>query len=420
MIPMLNVNELPYLTSDIPGVGGVIKTRPEDFVVDEVPLYEPSGSGTHVYFRIEKVGLPTAQAVQEVARALGRQKFEVGFAGLKDADAVTRQTLSLEHVDPAEVQSIKVPGVRVLEVSRHTNKLKLGHHKGNRFSVRLRQVNTGRVADVRAVLEVLARRGVPNYFGPQRFGLRGDTWEIGRALIRKDFGEALAVMLGRAGSLDRGAILEARRAFDRGDYGRAASAWPYMFRNERRACRELAQSGKPGKAVRAVDQQARRFYISAFQSVLFNQIAARRIHSLDILMPGDLAWRHPQGAVFSVEDVDREQPRCTAFEISPTGPLYGHRMTEPQGEPGRMEREFLESQGLSDCEWLEDARHRTPGGRRPLRFQPHDAAVEAGRDTAGDYIQVSFFLESGCYATTVLREICKTDEPAEAGHAENG
>lgn len=406
---MLNLDQLPFLTSDIPGLGGAIKQRPEDFVVDEVPLYEASGSGTHTYFRIEKTGLPTMQAVQEIARALGRQKFEIGYAGLKDADAVTRQMLSVEHVDPATVQALAVPGVKVLDVSRHTNKLKLGHHKGNRFTIRLRQVDPRRANDARTIVGTLTRRGVPNYFGPQRFGLRGDTWEIGRALIRRDFDEAMAVMLGRVSDFDRGAIREARKLYDRGDYDAAAAAWPYMFRNERRACREMARTkGRAFKAMRAVDQQARRFYISAFQSMLFNQVVARRVETIDKLLAGDLAWRHPQGAVFKVEDAAVEQPRCDAFEISPTGPLFGHRMTAPEGEAGRMERELLEAEGLVDCEWLEDNKRRTPGGRRPLRFKPHDAAVSAGTDRAGDYIELSFFLESGCYATTVLREITKS------------
>lgn len=413
---MLNIHDLPYLTAEVPGVGGVIKQRPQDFVVEEVPLYEASGSGTHVYFRIEKSGLPTMQAVQEIARALGRQKFEIGYAGLKDADAVTRQMLSLEHVEPGKIQAMNVPGVRVLDISRHTNKLKLGHHKGNRFVIRLRRVDAGRVNDARAILDILAHRGVPNYFGPQRFGARGDTWEIGRALARQDWDTALAVMVGRASPMDRGAILEARQLFDRGDYNGAAAAWPYMYRNERRACREMARTkGRAYKAMRAVDQQARRFYISAFQSMLFNQIVGKRIGTLDKLLPGDLAWRHPQGAVFRVEDVDTEQPRCDVFEISPTGPLFGHRMTSPEGEPGRMEAELLQENDLVGCEWREDGKHRTPGGRRPLRFKPHDAAVTAGKDDAGDYIQVAFFLESGCYATTVLREITKT-QPDASGH----
>src|SRR5512139_1809460 len=97
---MLSVDELPYLTGEVPGIGGRIKARPEDFVVEEVPLYQPSGEGTHVYFRIEKTGLSTMRAVHDIARALGRQVRDIGYAGLKDADAVTTQTLSVEHVDP--------------------------------------------------------------------------------------------------------------------------------------------------------------------------------------------------------------------------------------------------------------------------------------------------------------------------------
>lgn len=405
---MLSIDEVPFLTADLPGIGGAIKQRPEDFVVEEVPLYEPSGEGTHVYFRIEKAGIPTPQAVNEIARALGRQSFEIGYAGLKDADAVACQMLSVEHIDPARVQALEVPRIRVLSVSRHTNKLKLGHLRGNRFHIKLRQADAARVADARAMLDVLVRRGVPNYFGPQRFGQRGDTWAIGRAMLREDYDEMLAIMLGRPGPNDHGAIREARKLFDRGDYAAAAAAWPYLFRNERRACRELAHhKGRSFKAVRAIDRQAKRFYVSAYQSILFNQVVAQRIQRLDQLFAGDLAWRHPQGAVFRVEDVDREQPRCTAFEISPTGPLFGQRMSEPQGEPGEMERALLAAESLTPDDWIEEGKRKTPGTRRPLRFQPAEAAIDTGCDDAGPYVEVRFMLESGCYATTMLREICK-------------
>lgn len=405
---MLSVQDLPYLTHDVPGVGGVIKARPEDFVVEEVPLYEACGEGTHVYFQIEKKGLPTMQAIQEIARALGRAPRDIGYAGLKDADAVARQWFSVEHVAPARIEALSLPRLRVVCVSRHTNKLKLGHLKGNRFTIRLRQVDPERIEDAQAILDMLASRGVPNFFGPQRFGLRGDTWEIGRAMLRRDYDEALAVMVGRPGPHDRGAILEARQLFDRGKYDAAADAWPYLFRNEKRVCRAMAKSrGNAKRAFNAVDRQVKRFYQSAYQSILFNQVVAQRINDLDRLVPGDLAWRHPQGAVFRVEDVAAEQPRCAAFEISPTGPLFGHRMTEPTGEPGSVEKLLLELENLRPEDWCDEKGHRIPGGRRPLRFRPHEAAIEAGADEAGDFIEVRFFLESGCYATTVLREICK-------------
>ena len=99
------MDELPRLLTGFQRPPGVIKDDYEDFVVEEVPLYEPCGDGTHVYFRIEKTGLPTMQAVHEIGRALGRPVRDIGYAGLKDARAVTRQMLSVEHVDGASLRS---------------------------------------------------------------------------------------------------------------------------------------------------------------------------------------------------------------------------------------------------------------------------------------------------------------------------
>ncbi|HOJ53618.1 MAG: tRNA pseudouridine(13) synthase TruD [Phycisphaerae bacterium] len=412
---MINVNELPYLTASIPGIGGRIKTRPEDFFVDEVPLYPAAGEGTHTYFKIEKMGLATMQAVQQIARALGKPAYEIGYAGLKDADALTRQWLSVEHVDPARVQSLDVPRVRVIEVTRHGNKLKLGHLAGNRFRIKVRQIDPARAREAQATMEMLAKRGVPNYFGAQRFGSRGDTGYIGRAILRRDFAEALALMLGRPGPHDYGQVRRARELFEAGDYEEAARTWPYPFFNEKRICRMIIKyKGNAERVIRAVDKQMRRFYISAYQSLLFNQIVAARLETLDRLMAGDLAWKHANGAVFKVVDPAVEQPRCDAFEISPTGPLYGHRMSRAEGEPGQIEQALLDSEDTNPNEWREGPTHKVRGGRRPLRFRPQEASVTTGQDDAGPYIELAFQLEPGCYATAVLREICKAEESLSA------
>ena len=412
---MYTVDQLPYLTQDIPGIGGQLKSRPEDFIVDEIPLYEPCGEGTHVYFRIEKRGIATMAAVREIARALDRSHRDIGYAGLKDADAVTTQTLSIEHIDPTRIEQLDLPRIRVVDVSRHGNKLKLGHLRGNRFCIRVRGVDTSRVDEVRSVIETLVRRGVPNYFGAQRFGLRGDTWLIGRAMLMDDFDEALAVMLGRPSAIDYGRVAEARRLFDQGEFEAAAREWRYPFRNERSVCLAMARSkGNARRAFRAVDAPMRRFYISAYQSQLFNQIVAQRLNTIDQLQTGDLAWIHAKGAVFRVEDRDVEQPRCEAFEISPSGPLFGRRMSWPSGEPERMERTLLASQEM-DCDtWREGGKKPVSGGRRPLRFQPRNVGVDKGTDQDGAYLEFRFALDSGCYATTVLREIMKTSIDSEA------
>jgi tRNA pseudouridine13 synthase len=402
--------ELPYLTDDAKPLGGRIKAKPEDFFVEEFPLYPASGEGTHVYLTIEKTGLSTMRAVREIAKALGIPHRHVGYAGLKDADAVTRQTISIEHIDPERVRALAIPRIRVIAVTRHTNKLKLGHLRGNRFVIRVREAVPDRLVDVRAVLDRLVREGVPNYFGAQRFGLRGDTWMVGRAMILDDLEQAVDLLLGRPNEADYGEVRKARELYDDGRYEEAARTWPYPFRDERRACQMMATTGgKHRRAFVGFDKSLKRLYISAFQSYLFNQVVAARIGGLGRLMTGDLAYRHGNGAVFTVEDAALEQPRADAFEISPSGPLFGYRMTEPTGEPAAIEAAILSREGIRSENFRAPGAHKVKGQRRPLRFQPTDASVATGCDERGAYYEFRFFLPPGCYATMVLREICKTE-----------
>src|SRR6185312_14882860 len=117
----MNSITLPYLTGDFPGIGGTIKNRSEDFFVQEIPLYEPSGEGEHVYAEIQKINLTTFDAINSIARALDISSRDIGYAGLKDAKAVTRQIVSIPSNEEA-VMSLKIPGVTVLWAARHVNK----------------------------------------------------------------------------------------------------------------------------------------------------------------------------------------------------------------------------------------------------------------------------------------------------------
>jgi tRNA(Glu) U13 pseudouridine synthase TruD len=211
---------------------------------------------------------------------------------------------------------------------------------------------------------------------------------------------------------------------------------------ERRAVQTLLRRpGQYHRAVRAIPSKMRGFYVSAYQSALFNRLLARRLtegdpsaeattesrhdipgslrqsakgrtpesrtqqarrKALGTLVRGDLAYIHAKGAVFLVEDPTQEQTRADRLEISPSGPLYGYKMTPAQGAPGEMERQILAQEDLD----LEDFRLRGlkfKGARRPLRFPLDKAAVE--EDDRG--LIVSFALPPGCYATVVLREIMK-------------
>lgn len=399
---------LPYLTGECPGIGGIIKRYNEDFVVDEIPRYEPSGSGTHTYLRIEKSGVTTLDAVRLIANALGKHPRDVGYAGMKDAHGVTRQWISIEHVEPARLEALSLNRIRVVEVARHTNKIKLGHLAGNRFAIKVREAEPDGLERARAIVSILAARGVPNYFGPQRFGARGDNAEIGRAVLRGDYQGAVAIILGQPNERDHGAARAARERFDAGDLEGAAGFWGRDFREQSKLCRALIRErGNARRAWRTVHHTLRKLYVSALQSELFNRVVALRIQEIDRVRNGDIAYKHQNGACFLVEDAKIEQPRCSAFEISPTGPLFGRRMTEPAGQPAETESHVLEASGLAREEFRAMDGSKLDGARRPLRVPLADPQLETGRDERGPFVCVSFVLPPGAYATSVMRELCK-------------
>ena len=392
-----------YLTEDLPGIGGAIKATVDDFVVEELPLYEPCGEGEHVYFQIEKRGVTTFEAVRRVAKALRVQPRNVGYAGMKDAKAVTRQVLSVSGVSEEQVLGMDLPALDVKWAKRHRNKLKLGHLKGNRFCIRVSGVGESSMGIAREVIDVLARRGVPNYFGEQRFGAKGDTHVPGLAMLRGDVEAAVRAFVGGPSPNETPRLQEARSLFDQARLEDALRAFPPMFRHEQRAIHVLMQTDMDWRAAfRAIPRELRRLFLSAYQSHLFNQIVEERIEHLDELWLGDLAYKHVNGACFLVEDVEAQRPRLEAFEISPSGPLYGRKLKFAEGRQGDVECEVLARAGLTLDDFKGPLAKAMRGARRPMRFPLRDATVEFD-----DGLVLSFSLPKGCYATTVLAEVMK-------------
>ncbi len=398
---------LPYLTRDLPGTGGRIREHLEDFQVEEVPLYEACGEGTHVYFTVRKAGIPTPAVVERIARYMGVRTGEIGFAGLKDAQAIATQRMSLEHADGDKLLQYRDSQVRVLDVSRHTNKLRPGHLAGNRFVIRIRGVGTEQLPQGREVLDVLIRRGVPNYFGAQRFGARGDTAELGKALIRGDLDEFLAIFLGRAREDDPPDCRQGRDCFDAGFYSRALGCWPRHYSNQRRALAGYKRKKKASAGVRAIDKRMRRLFVSACQSAIFNSVLARRIDSIDKVFTGDIAKKTDTGGIFLVEDPEIEQPRADRFEISPTGPIPGYRSELGEADPGQIERDAIKEHGMQPEDFRKVGSLKLKGTRRPLRFNLRQPELLGGQDPRGQYLELRFVAPSGSYATVALDEIMK-------------
>jgi len=231
---------------------------------------------------------------------------------------------------------------------------------------------------------------------------------LGEALVKGDCELFIAIFLGLAREDDPGDCKAARDAFDAGFYARALDRWPRHYANERRALAAYKKKQKADRAMAAIDKRMKRLYVSAFQSAVFNEVAAGRIRSIDRVLVGDLAQKTDTGGIFAVEDAAAEQPRAESFQISPTGPIPGYRSNLATGEPGKIERDALVKFGVE----LEDFRRviamKVKGTRRALRFALIEPQLAAGNDEHGEYLELAFAAASGCYATVALRELMKT------------
>jgi tRNA pseudouridine13 synthase len=407
--------DLPHLTADLPGSDGVIRKKPEDFEVTEMPLYEACGEGEFLYLLVRKRGMGTFEAVRRLAHALGVPEREIGYAGLKDARAVTTQWISVPAGVEERARGLNLSGITVLEARRHRNKLRIGHLRGNRFSIVVRGAPPGGIERAGTVLDVLLRRGAPNYFGEQRFGARGASHLYGEAILRRDYEAFLKRFLGGppAGEKDP-RIRRAREAFEAGRIEEAYESMPMNRRSEKKCLHALLRFRDAERACMAIPKRMRQIYVSSFQSWLFNQALERRIQGLDRLEDGDLAFVHRNHKVFPVAEAASEQARCTAFEISPSGPIFGNRTPLPEGAPGALERALLEESGLAVGDFAPQGGLKFDGSRRPLRIPIKEAVLAPAGQHA---FRVDFVLPSGSFATAVMREIVKPPAAAEAPEA---
>lgn len=428
----LFVTPTQYQTAQIPGIGGEIKVRPEDFLVEELPLYQPSGEGEHLYLFLQKRSLSTFEMINIVADHFGVSKREIGFAGLKDKKAITRQVVSV-HLPGRrfeDIPSFEHEKISVLWADMHANKLRRGHLAGNRFSIRVRGVKPTDVIHAGRVLEQLAKTGVANRLGRQRFGLLENNHIIGRLMINADHQSAVRELLGpneRHPDVNR----DARAAFIEGRFDEAMSLMPRTAFAERTVLRMLARGASIKRAFFAVDFTILSYYISAFQSVVFNRVADERVQAGTIatLEPGDLAMKHANHAVFAVDQPLAEDPatleRLRALEISPSGPMWGSDMKRAQLKVDEREVKALEACGVSVPQLMDfsaKSRNLIAGERRPLRVPLVAPEYEGGMDEHGPYVRCAFELPKGSFATVVMEEVMKngaTQRPEERDEEEN-
>lgn len=346
LAPAIRVEELPLAFPGRTRVTARLKERPEDFVVEEINNFEPTGDGPHLFLWVEKTDCPGGDLLNRLAVALDIPQSAIGYAGTKDRRAVTRQWLSVPDTCLRTVEAgVDLDGIRVLRHTLHQKMLRLGHLAGNRFRILLRGARADCLDDLTETGRLLASTGFPNFYGQQRFGATGQSLAQGLALLQDD--------------------------------------------------------GRPG---RRMSRYQRRMAVSALQSALFNRYLLERMESglAFRVLPGDVMSKTETGGLFKVGDVTVEQPRLDAGETRITGPMYGHKFMSAEAEAGELEGRVLERAGLTTDSFKVFAR-LARGTRRPLFIRPGD--MEIAPDPDG--IVVSFSVPRGTYATVMLRELVK-------------
>ena len=317
MYAATDLDLLPRACPDCPRVAARLKAVPEDFQVEEIPAYAPSGHGAHLFLGFEKRDVSGGDLLKRVAAELAIPPADVGSAGTKDRRAVTRQWLSVPAECEDRLQWLQqVQGVRVLRLERHENKLRTGHLWGNRFSILLRDADPALLDALRQTARQIAATGFPNFFGSQRFGGTKDTLRIGLARLDPSTDPAVAPPDRRLGHFER------------------------------------------------------RMTVSAVQSALFNralQIRMERgLHAT--VLPGDVLQKTATGGLFTSSEPSVDQPRLDAGEVRLTGPVWGHKMMSARGEALALERAVLDEAGLDPSAFKVFAK-LAEGTRRALFVQ---------------------------------------------------
>ncbi len=334
----------------------VFNASPRDFTVEEIPLYPFSGEGEHLILKIRKKEMTTWEMLSVIANHLGIRRRDIGYAGLKDKHAMTIQYLSLPAKWETKLSTLTHEKLKILDTTRHNNKIRVGHLKGNRFDIRLKKVLGIQRDKLDSVLAWIGEHGVPNYFGHQRFGTKGDNWEEGKKLI--------------------------------------------------------------DGTIKMRDKKTREFLMGAYQSYLFNRWLAKRmeinlllqefgeseverltglpegaLHGVKAqegffkILKGDLMMHYPYGKLFEAEDANAEAMRFATKDTAPTGLIPGSKTKRATDVAGVIEANYDEPLKLS-------------GARRYAWIQVEEITKRYIPERA--HYELSFSLPKGSYATNVL------------------
>lgn len=334
----------------------VFNPSPRDFTVEEIPLYDFTGEGEHLVLQVRKKELTTWEMLEVLSNHVGIPRREMGYAGLKDKYAMTIQYISLPAKFEEQMSAFSHDKIKILSTTRHNNKIRVGHLKGNRFNIRLKKVLGIQKDKLDSVLKWIKLNGVPNYFGNQRFGTDGNNWEDGKKLCE--------------GTLK---IRDKKtKEFLMGSYQ------SYLFNlwlSKRMEINHLLEKFTEEETEQVLGLPKGSLTGTKSQPNFFK------------LLEGDVMMHYPYGRLFNVENLEEEAQRFASKDIAPAGLLPGKKAKLAEGVAGLIEAPFALALPLN-------------GTRRYAWIQVTDVHHTYVEEKA--HYELGFVLPKGCYATNVL------------------
>lgn len=335
------------------------KQSKDDFVVNEVPLYEFSNEGEHLILKLRKKDLATWDAIEILANYLQCSTREFGYAGLKDKNAMTVQHISVHRKYEDALKSFNHENIKILETTYHNNKIKIGHLKGNNFFIRLKRVGLVEKQKIEEAFSKIAVFGMPNYFGFQRFGIDGENYKKGKQIVE-------------------GTLKERNRNLKQMFINAYQS---YLFNSW------LSKRIEISKLIEAFEPKE----IFEKLNLPLDEVkrAKKQPHPFKILT-GDLLSHYPFGKIFIIDDLETESQKFFEKDRVPTGLLCGKRVKKSEGLAYGIEKDF-------EVQMSED------GARRFAFVFPENLQSNYKEDK--NHMELSFYLPKGSYATELIAEI---------------
>lgn len=386
---------LEHFITSTKGIDGKLRTIAEDFFVDEihcVRLFEAGASqnfqSEYTHFTLEKKNWNTVDAIKAIAKLLGVSHKRFGYAGTKDKRALTRQRAAVWKIEPEQLLDVRIKDIALSDFKKCSDRISLGDSLGNKFRITIRNLDFGG-KELREIISEttnqLSERGIPNYFGYQRFGIiRPNTHVVGKEILKGNLEGAVMAYLANPYETEKKDAYEARKFLqETKDFWEALKNFPARLNYERNMLNALAKNPRDyAGALRRLPKKLRWMLVHGYQSFLFNKILSRMIE----------------------EGIEIRGKKI---------PLFGYESSFSEGRQGEIERESIEEENIA----LENFRIK-PMPELSSGGLPRDACIETNPnfEIGSDEINegklkctVEFTLPKGSYATVVLREFMKTE-----------